>query len=304
MQARPTHQTPTRFSQIIEELCDLDERRIADMDTAGIDVQVLSLTSPGVEQLDAAEAEKLARESNDLTADAVKRHPTRFAVFATLPTMTPNKAANELERTIHEHGFKGAVINGHIRGRYLDDKFFWPILERAEALRVPIYVHPTRPPQPVIDASYSGNFSPEVTALLAASAWGWHIETAIHVLRLILSGAFDKYPNLQLLIGHLGEALPFMLPRIENNLPKEVTKLERPIGSYMRENIYYTVSGFNFIPAFLDLLLEVGADRIMFSADYPYGSMTQARSFLDKLPVSPADKHRIAHGNAEHLLQL
>ena len=304
MQACPAQQAPTRFSHIIEELCDLDERRIADMDTAGIDIQVLSLTSPGVEQLGAAEAEKLARESNDLVADAVKRHPTRFAIFATLPTTTPNKAANELERTIHEHDFKGAVINGHIRGRYLDDKFFWPILERAEALRVPIYLHPTRPPQPVIDASYSGNFSPEVTALLAASAWGWHIETAIHVLRIILSGAFDKYPNLQLVIGHLGEALPFMLPRLENNLPKEVTKLERPIGSYLRENVYYTVSGFNFVPAFLDLLLEVGADRIMFSADYPYGSMTQARSFLDKLPISPADKHRIAHDNAEHLLRL
>ena len=303
MQARSTHQAP-RFGQIVDQLCDLDERRIADMDAAGIDVQVLSLTSPGAEQLEAAEAEKLARESNDYVADAVKRHPSRFAVFATLPTTAPNKAADELERTIREYGFKGAVINGHIRGRYLDDKFFWPILERAEALRVPIYLHPTRPPQPVIDASYSGNFSPEVTALLAASAWGWHIETAIHILRLILSGAFDKYPNLQLIIGHLGEALPFMLPRIDSNLSSEVTKLERPVGSYLRENINYTVSGFNFVPAFLDLLLEVGVDRIMFSADYPYGSMAQARSFLDKLPISPADKHRIAHFNAEHLLRL
>ena len=126
MQGRPAHQAPTRFSNIIEELCDLDERRIAAMDTAGIDVQVLSLTSPRVEQLGAAEAEQLARESNDLVADAVKRHSTRFAVFATLPTATPDKAANELERTVHEHGFKGAVINGHIRGRYLDDKFFCP----------------------------------------------------------------------------------------------------------------------------------------------------------------------------------
>lgn len=303
MQARPTHQAP-RLGQIVDQLCDLGERRIADMDAAGIDVQVLSLTSPGAEQLEAAEAEKLARQSNDYVADAVKRHPSRFAAFATLPTAAPNKAADELERTIREYGFKGAAINGHIRGRYLDDKFFWPILERAEALRVPIYLHPTRPPQPVIDASYSGNFSPEVTALLAASAWGWHIETAIHILRLILSGAFDKYPDLQLVIGHLGEALPFMLPRIDSNLSSEVTKLERSVGSYLRENINYTVSGFNFVPAFLDLLLEVGVDRIMFSADYPYGSMAQARSFLDKLPLSPADKHRFAHLNAEHLLRL
>jgi predicted TIM-barrel fold metal-dependent hydrolase len=274
------------------------------MDTADIDMQVLSLTSPGVEQLEAPEAVKLARESNDILADAVRSHPTRFAGFSTLPTPAPEKAAEELERTIHHYGFKGAAINGHIRGRYLDDKFFWPILERAEALHVPIYLHPTRPPRSVVEAYYIGNFSPEVSASLASSAWGWHIETAIHVLRLILGGAFDKYPNLQIVIGHLGEALPFMLPRLDQRLPKEATKLERPLGTYLRENIHYTVSGFNFLPAFLDLLLQVGVDRIMFSADYPYGSMSQARNFLDNLPLSPADKERIAHGNAEHLLHM
>jgi len=300
LQPRPANQAQTVFDQ----LCDLSERRVADMDDAGIDVQILSIATPGVEQLEAAEAEKVARESNDYVAEAVKRYPTRLGVFATLPTAAPIKAADELERTIHEYGFKGAVINGHIRGRYLDDKFFWPILERAEALRVPIYLHPTRPPQPVIDASYSGSFSQEVTALLAASAWGWHIETATHVLRLILGGAFDKYPDLQLIIGHLGEALPFMLPRIDNNLTREVTKLERPVESYLRENIHYTFSGFNYVPAFLDLLLEVGLDRIMFSVDYPYRSMAEACSFLGKLPLSPADKHRILHINAEHLLRL
>jgi predicted TIM-barrel fold metal-dependent hydrolase len=274
------------------------------MDAAGIDMQVLSLASPGVEQLEAAEAVKLARESNDILADAVRGYPTRFAGFSTLPTPAPEKAAEELERTIHEYGFKGAAINGHIRGRYLDDKFFWPILERAEALHVPIYLHPTRPPLSVVEAYYMGNFSPEVSASLASSAWGWHIETAIHVLHLILGGVFDKYPNLQIVIGHLGEALPFMLPRLDQRLPKEATKLKRPMGAYLRENIYYTVSGFNFLPTFLDLLLQVGVDRIMFSADYPYGSMSIARSFLEGLPVSPADKERIAHGNAEHLLHL
>lgn len=205
---------------------------------------------------------------------------------------------------VRKHGFKGALINGHTRGRYLDDKFFRPILERAEALQVTLYLHPTPPPQPVIEASYAGNYAPEVTALLATAAWGWHIETAIHVLRLILSGAFDRYPGLQLVIGHLGEALPFMLPRIDLGLPPQVTKLDRPIGAYLRENLQYIFSGFNYIPAFLDLLLQVGVDRIMFSADYPYGSMALARTFLDQLPVSTADKHRIAHGNAERLLRL
>src|SRR5215212_67401 len=292
------------FAKLIEELCDLDEGRIAAMDAAGIDVQVLSLTSPGTEQLDAAEAVAFARETNDLLAEAVRRHPDRFAGFAALATAAPEAAADELERTIREHGFKGALINGHTRGRYLDDGFFWPILERAEALEVPIYLHPTPPPESVVEASYVGNFAPAVTGLLATAAWGWHIETATHVLRLVLSGACDRYPGLQLVVGHMGEALPFMLPRLEMALPLEATKLDRPVGDYLRENIHYTFGGFNWPQAFLDLLLQVGVDRIMFSTDHPYASLEEARAFLDRLPVSPADKERIAHGNAERLLRL
>ena len=149
-----------------------------------------------------------------------------------------------------------------------------------------------------------GNYSPEVAETLATAAWGWHIDTAIHVIRLILSGAFDRYPNLQLVIGHMGETLPFMLQRLDFVLPTQVTKLNRPIGDYLRENVYYTFSGFNYTPTFLDLFLQVGVDRIMFSADYPFGSMALARTFLDQLPVSTADKNRIAHGNAEHLLRV
>ncbi len=291
-------------AHLVDQLLDLDDLRIADMDAAGIDVQVLSLNSPGVEQLDTTAATVLARQANDHLGEAVRRHPNRFAGFAALPTAAPDTAADELERTVREYGFKGAVINGHTRGRYLDDPFFWPILERAEALQVPLYLHPTPPPQPVIQTSYVGNFAPEVTAQLAASGWGWHIETAIHVLRIILSGAFDRYPHLQLVIGHLGEALPFMLPRLDHNMPRQLTKLERPIGAYLRENLYYTFSGFNYTPNFLDLLFQVGVDRIMFSADYPYSSMLAARNFLEQLPVSPADRERIAHGNAERLLRL
>jgi uncharacterized protein len=290
-----------RAAGLLEQLCDLGDRRLADMDAAGIDVQVLSLTSPGAEQLDATEAVALAREANDHLADAIRRHPSRFAGFATLPTATPDAAASELERTIRAYGFKGAAINGHVRGRYLDDRSFWPILERAESLDVPIYLHPTQPPQRVIDASYAG-FAPVVTDMLAGPGWGWHIETAIHVIRLILGGVFDQYPKLQLVIGHMGETLPFMLPRLDV-MPMAMTKLHRPISAYLRENLHYTFSGFNYTPTFLDLLLQVGVDRIMFSADYPYGSMTQARAFLDHLPVSTADKERIAHGNAEHLLR-
>ncbi len=292
------------FAHLVDQLCDLGERRLAEMDAAGIDVQVLSLTSPGTEQLDAAEAVALSRDVNDHLAEAVKRQPGRLAGFAALPTPAPQAAADELERAVRQHGFKGAVINGHSRGRYLDDSFFWPILERAAALHVPLYLHPTPPPQPVIAASYVGNFAPSLSALLAGAAWGWHIETAIHVIRLTLSGAFDRYPGLQFIVGHLGETLPFMLPRFERSLPREVTKLERPFSAYLRDNVHYTFSGFNWTPAFLDLFLQVGVDQIMFSADYPFASMAQARAFLEQLPVSPADRERIAHGNAERLLGL
>jgi predicted TIM-barrel fold metal-dependent hydrolase len=289
-------------ASLLEQLCDVGARRIAEMDAAEIDIQVLSLTSPGVEQLDAPEAMALAREANEFVADAVRNSPTRFAGFATIPTAAPDQAADELERAVRDHGFKGAMINGHVRGRYLDDKFFWPILERAQSLKVPIYLHPTQPPQAVLNASYGG-FAPAVSYMLANAGWGWHIETAIHVIRLVLGGAFDRYPRLQVIIGHLGEGLPFMMQRLDA-MPPAMTKLERPISAYLRENLHYTFSGFNFTPTFLNLLLEVGAERIMFSADHPYASMQEARAFLNRLPVSTADRERIAHGNAERLLGL
>jgi uncharacterized protein len=291
------------LAKIFAQLADVGDKRIAEMDLAGIDMQVLSLTSPGCEQLEAAEAMALAREANDFLADAVKKYPKRFAGLAVMPTAAPDKAAAELERTVRDHGFVGAVIHGHNAGRYFDNKFFWPILERAEALGAPIYLHPTMPPQAVIDVSFGG-FAQPVTDAFAGSGWGWHIETAVHILRLILGGVFDAYPKLQFVIGHLGEALPFMIQRFEERLSPALTKLQRPVGAYLRENVHYTIAGFNFPAAFLDLLLEVGVDRIMFSADYPYNGMDEARAFLDQIPVSKSDRERIAHGNAEKLFKL
>ncbi len=291
-----------RATRLIEQLTDIAGKRLALMDATGIDMQVLSLTSPGTEQLDAADAIALSREVNDFLADGVKKNPKRFAGFATLPTAAPDQAAAELEKRIKSGGFVGAVINGHNRGRYLDDKFFWPILESAEALNAPIHIHPTRPPQPVVDAYYSG-FSPLLNDMFASPGWGWHIETAVHVIRLILGGAFDRFPKLQLVIGHLGEGLMSMFQRLDNMTPA-MTKLKKPITSYLRENVHYTFSGFNFPATFLDLLLEVGVDRIMFSVDHPYQSMALGKAFLEQIPVSSADRERIAHGNAEKLLGL
>jgi len=302
--ARLNPQTSARFANLDGQLTDVGEKRIAEMDAAGIDVQVLSLTSPGTEQLLAEEAVNLARNSNDFLAKAIERNPTRLAGFAAIPTGVPTAAADELERTVRNYRFKGALINGHCRGRYLDDKFFWPILERAQELGVPVYLHPTRPPEQVVQAYFVGNFPREVTRQLSIAAWGWHIETAVHTIRIISSGAFDHYPKLQLIVGHLGEGLPFMLQRLDHNLPMGTTKLNRPFSSYLRENIHYTFSGFNFMPPFLNLLMEVGVDRIMFSTDHPYASMAEGRSFLDHLPISPADREKIAHKNAERLFDL
>jgi uncharacterized protein len=291
-----------RFAKIIDQLTDLDSGRLALMDAAGIDMQVLSLTAPGLEQSDTADAVALASESNDYLAAAVKKHPKRFAGLAAMAVGDPDKAAQELDKRVRQDGFKGAVINGHNRGRYLDDKFFSPILERAEALGVPIYLHPTRPPQAVIDAQYGG-FSPLLTNVFAGPGWGWHIETAFHILRMAVGGVFDRHPKLQFAIGHLGEGLMSMFPRFDIMTPA-MTKLQRPITDYLRHNVHYSFSGFNYPAAFLDLLLEVGVDRIMFSADHPYQSMTQARAFLEQIPVSAADRERIAHGNAEKLFKI
>lgn len=292
-----------RGPKFYDQLRDIGDGRVAEMDAAGIDMQVLSLNSPGVEQAEADEAIVVARDANDFLAEALKKHPTRFAGFASLPTQAPEQAAEELERRVRRQGFKGTLIDGHTRGRYLDDKFFSPLLERAEALNVPIYLHPTIPPKPVVDALYGG-FSPAVAAMISGAGWGWHIETSVHLIRMILGGVFDRYPKLQVIIGHLGEGLPFMMPRLQRNMSQKLTKLDRPIGDYLRQNVHYTFGGFNFASTFLNLLLEVGVDRIMFSVDYPYGSMTEARAFLQCLPVTDADREHIAHGNAEKILGL
>jgi uncharacterized protein len=291
-----------RAEQLIRDLCDLSEGRIAQMDAAGIDVQVVSLTAPGVEQLEVGDAEVLARDTNDVLADAIAKHPTRLSGLAALPIAAPDRAAKELEHRFSDQAFAGALINGHQRGRYLDDKFFWPVLEAAESLGAPIYLHPTRPPKPVIEASFGG-FSPLVTEMLAGPGFGWHIETAVHVLRMVLGGVFDRFPKLQIVIGHMGEGLPFFMQRVDV-MPVELTRLNRPVSAYLRDNLHYTFAGFNFPPTFLNLLLEIGVSRIMFSADYPYASMTKARAFLELIPVSAADRALIAHGNAEKLFKI
>lgn len=288
---------------IIEPISDLGESRIAAMDEAGVDLAVLSLAAPGVEQLDGPEAVRLARNCNDELAAAVGRHPDRLAGFAAVPISAPEAAAEELERAVRQLGFPGAVINGHSKGRYLDDRYFEPVLERAAALKVPIYLHPTIPPAGVIESSYAG-FAADVTFVLATVGWGWHINTATHVLRLILGGVFDRYPELQFIIGHMGEATSFMLPRFDATLTPELTGLRHPVSTYLRQNLHYTFANFNDEATYANLVAQVGVGRVCFSADYPFGSMRAARSFFDRLPLSPDDRALISHRNAERLLGL
>jgi len=287
-----------------DELADLGAARLADMDASGISVQVLSVAGPGADLVPGQAGVDLARAYNDALAEACARHPTRYRGFAHLPMLSPDRAAEELERTVKQLGFHGALVNGATDGRFLDDPMFAPILARAEALDVPLYLHPGIPAPPVRGAYYDGlpgNFS----FTLALSAWGWHAETAIHTLRLVLSGALDRHPRLKIVIGHMGEALPFMLDRIDETTAAEAkVRLQRPVRQAILDQVWITTSGFFTMVPFVAALMTFGVDRILFSVDHPFASNARGRAFLDALPVSPADRAKIAHGNADRLLRL
>ena len=285
------------------KLADLGATRLRDMDAGGIDLQVISHTVSGIVFLPGSEDVRLARAANDQLAAAVAAHPDRFAGFATLPMTDPEAAADELERAVRSLGFKGAMINGTTNGRFLDDPSFLPILERAVVLDVPIYVHPEVPPAAVREAYYSG-FDPAVNFSLSTAGWGWHSEVGIHALRLILAGVFDRFPSLQIIIGHMGEMIPFMLARINNVLTPVAKHLQHAVPDYFLQNFYITTSGFFTDPPLLLALQTIGADRIIFSVDYPYSANEQGRVFLDNASISPADKEKISHLNAERLLKL
>lgn len=291
------------YNRPVSQVEDLGADRLRHMDAMGIDVQVLSYSSPGTQVLSASEAVPLARDANDQLAAAIAAHPDRFAGFATLPTPDPEAAAAELERTVQKLGFKGAMINGRTHDRFLDDPQFRPILEAAVALDVPLYLHPTIPPQAVQDAYYAG-LDPAVSMSFAMASWGWHMETGIHALRLILAGIFDRYPSLQLILGHWGEMIPFYLARVDETLTPVSKHLQRPVADYFLQQVYVTPSGMFTLPPFLLTLQIMGADRIMYAVDYPYITGEQARTFLETAPISPADKEKIAHGNAERVLKM
>ena len=285
------------------KLADLGSIRLQDMDLGGIDLQVISNITSVVAPRPLDEGVQLAREANDQLAEACAAHSDRFAGFATLPMTKPEAAADELERAVRSLGLKGPMIYGTTNGRFLDDPAFLPVLERAAALSVPIYLHPAEPSTPVREAYYTG-LSPAVGIVLATSGWGWHSEVGLHALRLILAGVFDRLPTLQIIIGHMGEMIPLMLARIHDMLTPVAKQLQQPVPEYFLHNFHMTTSGFFTDPPLLLALQVVGADRIIFSVDYPFSANEQGRAFLDHASISPADKEKISHLNAERLLGL
>jgi predicted TIM-barrel fold metal-dependent hydrolase len=294
---------PTMTAERQARLADLDTLRLQDMDTSGIDLQVISDIGSSLAPRSGDEGVQLTRESNDQVAEACAAHPDRFAGFATLPMTEPGAAVDELERAVRSLGLQGAMIFGTTNGRFLDDPAFLPVLERAAALSVPIYLHPTMPPAPVREAYYTGLDS-AVGFVLSTSGWGWHSEVGIHALRLILAGVFDRLPTLQIIIGHMGEMIPFMLARIDDTLTPLAKQLQQPVSEYCLRNFHITTSGFFTDPPLLLAMQVMGADRIMFSVDYPFSTNEQGRAFLDHASLSPADKEKISHLNAERLLSL
>ena len=288
------------MSERIARLDEIGPVRLAEMDAAGIEIQVLSQTASA--RLDPNREIESAVKANDELAAAISAHSDRFSGFAVLPLADPDASAQELERTVTVLGFKGALINGMQQGLFLDDRRYWPIFAAAERLSVPIYLHPAEPPAAVRNAYYTG-LEPSIAQALATSAWGWHVETGLHALRLIVGGIFDRFPALQIIIGHMGEAIPFMLARASRNV-EGAAKLERPLADYFLKNFYITTSGMFAVQPLLCLLLVVGADRIIFSVDYPYSSSQEAREFIESAPISTTDREKIAHLNAERLLGL
>ena len=297
--------TPPWMAALQTKLLDLGAGRIADMDAAAIDLQILSLVTMGLDGLEAAAATALVRDVNDELAAAIKSHPARFGGFAALALKDPNAAAAELDRCVTHLGFPGALVNGTTEGLFLDDPRFLPVFEAAAHLRVPVYLHPAPPPEPVRQAYFSG-LSGELGQLLSIAGWGWHAETGLHTLRLIVSGLFDRLPTLQLIIGHMGEGLPYALARSSGILSRAAPHLRQPVAAYFRTNIHLTTSGYFTQPPLHCALEVVGIDRLLFSVDYPFSPNDRGRAFLQGLPdlLSEEDLSRLAYRNAESLLRL
>lgn len=293
-----------RATTLFRRIQDIGDARIAEMDRLGIDMQLLLLTSPGVQLFDKDTANRVAAESNDQLAEAIAKHPTRFDGLAAVAPQDPQTAAKELERAVTRLKLRGLVINSHTQGEYLDDPKFWDILAACEALNVPLYIHPNTPPPKMIE--------PFLSRTLDAAIWGFQCETGLHVLRMIVGGVFDRFPKLQVVLGHLGEGLPYWLYRIDfmhagivrSDRGAGAKALKRSPSQVLRENFHYTTSGMCWEPAVSYVHKLMGADRVLYAMDYPYQVVAEEVAAMDALPISDADKKMLFQTNAERVFGL
>jgi len=284
-----------RDRDFFEQLLSLGERRLADMDLMGTDMQLLSLTAPGVQMFDAETATSLARSTNDELAEACRNHPTRFAGLAAIAPQDPRRAAQEIERATTTLGLKGVIVNSHTKGEYLDDEKFWEIFEAAEAQDAAIYIHP-RPPSPAM-------LQPWLERGFHGPLGGFAVEVYLHVLGIITSGALDRFPNLKIVIGHMGEGLPYFMYRLDYK-QGQAGNLERRISDYLKDNVYVTTSGMAWEPAIKFAQEVLGAGHVMYAMDYPYEFDAEQVRVTDELAISDEDKKKLYQTNAERVFHL
>ena len=293
-----------RAQHIMRCLTDMDELRLKHMDDCGVDMQVLALTSPGVQVMDKGTAVSFARIANDYLADAIRRHPTRFAGMIAVAPQDPQAAAKEIERGVSQLGINAVVINSHTQGEYLSDPKFWDIFAAAEAHDAPIYLHPNSLPP--------GMYEPFMEAGLDGAIYGFGVETGLHALRIITAGVFDRFPKLRLILGHMGEALPFWAYRLDymhratvkSQRYDSVKPLRRQPSEYLRENVYITNSGVAWEPAIKFSQDFLGADRVLYAMDYPYQHAVDEVIALDGMTMSAENKKRFFQTNAETVFKI
>jgi 2,3-dihydroxybenzoate decarboxylase len=296
----PSMSTGAIVGPLVDLLCDIGQGRVMAMDKAGVDLQLLSLTAPGVQLYDAATALSLAQLANDRLKAAIDAHPTRFAGLAAVAPQDPAGSAKELERAITKLGLRGAIINSHTHGEYLDNPKFWPIFEAVTALDVPIYLHP-REPSPAMAAPMN---LPGFTV-----GWGFAVETGTHVLRLIANGVFDRFPKLRMVLGHLGEMLPFMLDRIDNRYRFETglfpdKRMKRKPSEYFRNHFVVTTTGMNFATPLKAAIAVLGIDNVLFGIDHPYEDQSEEVAKFEAMGLSEADKKKLYQTNSERVFKL
>jgi predicted TIM-barrel fold metal-dependent hydrolase len=303
--AGPESDMAQRMPQMLEKLLDLGPERVKAMDEAGIDVQILSFTGFGLYEMDFSLAADIAQDANAEITRAMTAFPERFGGFATLPMQDPEQAAQELDRCVRRLGFVGAMVDGMVDGVFLDDARFLPVFQMAASLDVPIYLHPAPPPAAVRNA-YTDDLKPPFDFLLSTAAWGWHVETGLHALRLMISGLFDRLPHLKIILGHMGENLPYSIVRADTVLRGAGLKLDRSPVEVFQKNFWITSSGYFSIPPVLCARRVIGTERILLSVDYPFSELSRGPAMLEGLRSELTDDEieGFASRNAANLLGL